>query len=265
MKATVLDLVQNILSALDSDEVNSISDTTESRQVAQIVKTSYFNIMARADLPEHKAMFNLDASLSGDQPVLMSSPENVRHIEWIKYDVRTEEIADPTFRYVIILPLEQFLDTTQGVTTTDTTVGSMMLNGMLFYFKNNAHPCYCTIINDHLIVFDSYNSAVDTTLQSSKTMAFGLQTPTFLVEDNFIPEMDEQQFPLLLNEAKSLAFVELKQINHEKAEQESRRQWRTLQRTKDLKKPSYFDQLPNFGRTRGYGYSYGPGRFRERQ
>jgi hypothetical protein len=217
--------------------------------------------MARADLPEHKAMFSLDPSLDADQPVLMSSPENVRHIEWIKYDVRLEELSDPVFNYVTILPLEQFLDMTQRITRTDPSVDSMTFNGILFYFKNNVHPCYCTIVDDHFIIFDSFNSTLDSTLQASKTIAFGLRTPTFLVEDNFIPEMDEQQFPLLLNEAKSLAFVELKQINHEKAEQESRRQWRTLQRTKDLKKPSYFDQLPDFGRsTHRYGY----GRFRER-
>jgi hypothetical protein len=257
MKLTVLDLVQNILSSLDSDEVNSITDTVEARQVAMVVKTAYFNIMARADLPEHKKIFHLDASLSGDLPVLMSSPENVRHIEWIKYDVRMEELLDPQFRYVTIVPLAQFLDMTQMMNPIETNVDSFTFNGILFYFKNDVHPCYCTILDDHNIIFDSYNGALDTTLQASKTMAFGLTTPTFLMEDSFIPEMDEQQFPLLLNEAKALAFMELKQMPHEKAEQESRRQWRTLQRTKDLEKPRYFDQLPNFGRMGRRATPYG--------
>jgi len=67
--------------------------------------------------------------------------------------------------------------------------------------------------------------------------------------DTFIPELDDQQFPLLLNEAKSLAFFELKQTPHTKAEQEARRQWTSLQRDKSVDdKPSSFDALPNFGR-----------------
>jgi len=36
-KKTVLDMVQDILSDMESDEVNSISDTTEALQVAQII------------------------------------------------------------------------------------------------------------------------------------------------------------------------------------------------------------------------------------
>lgn len=257
MKLTVLDLVQNILSSLDSDEVNSISDTVESRQVAQVVKTAYFNIIARADLPEHTGLFTLDASLDPDQPVLMTKPENVRHIKWIKYDTRMEELLDPQFNYVTIVPLEQYMDMTQRMNPVESNVGSFTLNGMLFYFKNDVQPCYCTILNDRYIIFDSYNSVLDTTLQTSKTMVFGSTTPVFLMEDSFVPDLDEQQFPLLLNEAKSLAFMELKQMPHEKAEQESKRQWRTLQRTKDLEKPHYFDQLPNFGRMGRRATPYG--------
>jgi len=37
MKSTVLDMTQSILSGLGSDEVNSISDTTESLQVAEVI------------------------------------------------------------------------------------------------------------------------------------------------------------------------------------------------------------------------------------
>ena len=40
-KMTLLAMVQDILNDMDGDEVNSISDTVEAEQVAQIIKTTY--------------------------------------------------------------------------------------------------------------------------------------------------------------------------------------------------------------------------------
>ena len=56
---TLLRLVQDILSSLDSDEVNSISDTPESLQVANIVRTTYEDLVSLLDLPEHFSFFEL--------------------------------------------------------------------------------------------------------------------------------------------------------------------------------------------------------------
>lgn len=250
MKMTLLELVQSILGSMDSDEVNSFSETAESRQVAQVIRTAYFNILARSNLPEHKQLFTLEASGDNLQPALMSKPTNVSKIEYIKYNKFTTTDTEDSFEYVTILPLQQFLDLTHQFNDEESFVSSMTVEGMEFFFLNNIAPTYCTILNDNYIIFDSYDSAVDTTLQSSKTMCFGQIIPTFTFEDDFIPDLDEQQFPLLLNEAKALAFFELKQMPHQKAEQESRRQWITLQRTKSLGPPTSFEQLPNFGRSR---------------
>ena len=53
MKYTLLEMTQDILSNMSSDEVNSISDTPESLQVATIIKQKYYDIVSRGDLPEH--------------------------------------------------------------------------------------------------------------------------------------------------------------------------------------------------------------------
>lgn len=248
MKLNLLELTQNILSSLDSDEVNSIDDTVEARQVAQVIRTAYFNIMARADLPEHGQMFQLDASGNNTKPVLMTRPETIKRIDWIRYNKVQLGQTQDTFEYVIILPLQQFIELTQQLNIDEPDVESFVLNDITFYFRNGLAPTYCTIVDDFYVVFDSYDNEVDVTLQSSKTLCFGQTNPAFTMTDDFIPNLDEQQFPLLLNEAKSLAFFELKQMPHEKAEQESRRQWRTLQRTKALNKPLDFDSFPYFGR-----------------
>lgn len=257
---TLLDMTQEILSAMSSDEVNSIGDTTESLQVATIIKRKYFDIVGRAGLPEHNQYINLTPSNDADQPTLMFVPDEVNNIEWIKY--LDTSIADSTdYKYVTMLPIQQFTDMINSFNPTETNVGSFVFSDttnsypgtFTCYFNNDRQPSYCTVIGNKYILFDSYDVTQDDTLQSSKTMCFGQVAPSFRMEDTFIPRLDDQQFPLLLNEAKALAFYELKQMPHAKAEQEIKRQWSSTARNKSVdNKPSYFDQLPDFAR-RGAG------------
>lgn len=249
MKLTVLGYTQNILSALSSDEVNSIGDTSESQQVAEIVKTCFFNIVARAGLPDQKVPFQLNPSLDITAPVLMFIPDGIKTMEWLKYKDSTANM----YKYVTILPLQQFADYVNGYNTTDANVQTLSLSvnseTFDFFYKDDIQPRFCTVVSNYYVIFDSFDSTLENTLQASKSMSYGLSSPIFLLEDNFIPQLDDAQVPLLLNEAKSLAFFELKQSVHSKAEQEAKRQWNSVQKDKSVdNKPSYFDQLPNFGR-----------------
>jgi hypothetical protein len=279
MRRTLLDLTQSILSALNSDEVNSISDTTESLQVANIIKDTYLNIIYRVDYPKLNQLVQLDPSLDPTQPVLMYVPANVGRIEWIKYfnsnilnDVNTSTHGinvdivpsantasppPPGYQYVTILPIQQFIDMTNSFNPNDPNVESFVFtdsdNGrpgvFTCYYRNDRQPQYCTISGTEYVVFDSYDSTQDSTLQSSKTECFGEIIPNWNMTDTFIPDLDDEQFTLLLNEAKSMAFFELKQSAHPKAEQNAKRGWSSVQKDKSLiNRPTYFDELPNFGR-----------------
>lgn len=255
MKLTLLDYVQNIASAMSTDEVNSIGDTVESMQIAEIVKTTFFNIVARANLPEQKKLFQLDASLDINEPNLMFVPQNVKNIEWVKY--YDADTAATQYKYVTLLPLQQFCDYVNAFSPSESYVETLSLTvnseTFLFRYRNDIQPCYATILSDYYVVFDAYNNTLDSTLQSSKTQCFGLEAPVWLMEDTFIPPLDDGQVPLLLNEAKSLAFFELKQTTHAKAEQEARRQWSALGRDRSVDGvPSYFAQTPDFGRKPAY-------------
>lgn len=266
MKLTLLDLTQNILSSLSSDEVNSISDTTESMQVAEIIKTTYFNIISRAKMPSHSQLIQLDPSLDAASPVLMYVPEGIGRIEWIKY-FNSNVSASPEpdgYEYVTILPIQQFIDTVNRFNPNENNVASFVFNdtsnnyngSYTFYYKNNRQPSLCTILSDYYIIFDSFDNTVDDTLQNSKSMAYGLVIPTWSMTDSFIPNLEDEQFALLLNEAKSLAFFELKQMVHTKAEQEAKRGWTSIQKSKStIERPTDFEALPNFGRRGIYNYS----------
>jgi hypothetical protein len=289
MKFSLLDMTQDILSAMSSDEVNSISDNSESLQVATIIKNKYYDIVARGDLPEHNQIFQLNPSLDPTQPVMMHVPDGIGHIEWIKYfdsnpddsqqqdqygsyhDTNTDIVttttstttAVPGYKYVTMLPVQQFLDMTATYNSTDTDVESFTFQdtsnnfpgGFTFYYKNDSTPNYCCILSNYYVIFDSYDATQDSTLQAEKTMCFGQVVPTFQMVDTFIPDLDAQQFPLLLNEAKALAFYELKQQPHALASQEIKRQWSTVQKNKSINnRPTYFNELANFGRRTGNYY-----------
>lgn len=259
MKMTLLDLTQNILSRMSSDEVNSIGDTTESQQVANIVKNKYFDIVNRVKLPEHEQLVQLNPSLDTTSPVLMYVPDGVADLKWIKYfnSNSDEGIPPPGYLYVNIVPLEQFIDMVNKFNTEESNVESFTFSDTsnsfpgdyTFYYKNDRQPCYCTVISNYYVIFDSYDSTQDDTLQSSKSMAWGRIIPFWSNVDSFIPDLAEEQFQLLLNEATALAFYELKQQPHQLAMQEANRGWSNIQKNKAVvNRPTYFNELPNYGR-----------------
>lgn len=265
MKYTLLELTQAILSSMDSDEINSINDTVESQQVVEVIKTVYDDIISRGDLTTNKTIFNLEASTNPLQPVIMTKPENIERIEWIKYDTQDVDDTTPNWTNLTYLPPVDFIDYMHSGNTEGTEIESFeYANGafvMTFTFRNDTPPHYYTSFDDNVIFFDSYDSEVDSTLQSSKSLCYGLKVTDFEKTDDFTPELQPQQFALLLNEAKSLAWAELKQTGHEKAEQSARRNWRHLQKTRrevplnnqDIyNNAQNFSTLPNFARTRGY-------------
>lgn len=262
MKYTLLELTQAVLSSMDSDEINSINDTVESQQVVEVIKTVYDDIISRGDLQSNKTLFNLTASSDVTKPIVMTKPESIDRIEWLKYDSRLLTDTGPNWTVLRYLPQEDFIDymhqydqNESYIEEFDHIIDDFTLH---FTFRNDQSPTYYTSFDDNLLFFDSYDSEVDSTLQSSKTIGYGQRASTFQKLDAFVPDLQPQQFALLLNESKSLAWAELKQTTHEKAELTARRNWRHLQKTRQVVPDGTnftqgnhsFDKLPNFARRR---------------
>lgn len=258
MRRTLLDIVQDILSAMDSDEVNSINDTAESQQVARAVRNAYLDIVVRANLPEHFDLFELNASNELNKPTLMYRPDNVSEVLWIKYDKREVGDTEPHYQVVTYLSPEEFFsyvltyqDQNQGDVVRYKIPGpnssSIDICGL-----NNKHPNFFTSYNDRMILFDSYNKELDDTLMKNKTICYGQFEPVFNLEDDFIPNLDPKQFQLLFNEAKASCFADLKQVVNERAESKVRKGWVTLQHQKSSvpARPVFRDTLNNYGRRR---------------
>lgn len=241
MKQNLLKIVQNILSSMESDEVNSISDTVESLQVAEEVRNTYYELTSTFELPSSEGLINLEPSNDPDKPTVMYIPDNVKSIKWITYNNGTLEA--PNIQHVVFQEPELFF-----------RYGTQYNNGQEpirlvdnFYVFTNQGPTRWTTFDNKTLLFNGYNSSVDTTLQSSKVVCWGTTFQSFELSDDFVPDLDPMLFPLLIAEAKKACFVNFKQVANANEERRARRQavrvqsdlWRANQRSPYNKRPDY--------------------------
>jgi len=244
-KKTLLEITQDILSDMNGDEVNSINDTAESLQVATLVRSSYDNILSGKDYPHQNELIQLEASGSTAKPTHMHLPEGLLALEFLKYNKKVLAATKELYMDVTFMKPLDFVNYLNNRLSSDTNVISVLDDGSVeLLIKNDKAPTYYTSFDDEWIVFDSYDSAVDTTLQESKVQAFGKVIPVFTMEDGFIPDLPMGLFPYLINEAKSTCFIVLKEMQNSKAEQHSITQRRQMSQDawrlkKGIDRPDY--------------------------
>ena len=199
-------MTQNILSALDSDPVSSIDETVEAVQVAELVKEAYFELLSQRDWPFLFQLAPLQALGDTNNPTKMKIPDTWNKVKWVKYNKKEVTWVDPqTFNDIITNRVAQS--------------GVINANGYVI----NQDPQYWTSYDDQFLIFDGYNSSVDSTLQANKSSAYGTQQASWTHTDNFVPAIPEKFFPTLLAEAKSQAFVNLKQQSNAREERKATR------------------------------------------
>lgn len=230
-KPTLLEIVQEILSDMDSDVINSIDDTDEAGQVATIVKSTYDAMMSNRNWPHTRQVINLTASGDSLLPTHMYLAEEVKEMISVYYDKR--KLGDTRLKYdpVHWREPDDFLRFTNMRDNDSADVDVIDdPSGIQLLIATNKAPSYYTSFDDDALVFDSYDSEVDSTLQASKTQARAYVMPELIIADDTTPDLPKEAFSALIEEAKSKAMFKLKQMQDIKAEQESGRQNRWLSR-----------------------------------
>lgn len=240
---TLLEIVQKILSDMDSEEVNAIGDTSESLQVASIVEDTFYAIISNRLIPEHKEMTQLTSLSNSAKPTHFQYPDNASNITKVWYD--TSDDSSLEYEEVEFVEPEVFLSRTDGRTTDFVSVTDPV-SGTTLRIQNNKQPEFYTTFDDDYIVMDSYDSSVSSTLTTSKSRALCQKIPTFTVSDTFVPDIDDNYFPLLIAESKSVAMSLLKGQSDPKIEQQARRQRVRVQN--DIYKTDRTKGLSHYGR-----------------
>ena len=231
MKKTLLQIVKDILSEMDSDEVNSIDDTVESLQVAQIIENCYYEMVSNRNWPHHKKLVQLDASGDLTKPNYLKLPESLKELSFFKYETQKfgdtrKIITDVKYKHP-----DEFLYYISSRNSDNDNVEIIEdFSGSKLLIFNDVAPQYWTSFDDVYLITDSYDSSLDTTLQKSKSQCVAFILPTWSMTDEFIPDLPIDAFPALIEEAKSTAFFTLKQMANQKAEQKAARQSRWLSR-----------------------------------
>lgn len=246
-RMNLLEMAQDIMSDMSSDNINSINDTTEALQVAQILKSTYYEIIHSREWPHLRKLVEITGLGDTTKPTHMQLATDVVDIDWIKYDSRSTVSGDPNYIDVGYLSPSNFLLQVMQRTASNTNITAVTdVDTTTLLIRNDENPKYWTSFDDEYIVFDAYKSTVDSTLQGSKTQVYGLVEPSFTISDTFIPDLPNHAFPYYLAEAKSTCFNSIGQTPNAKEEQKSRRQRTWLARKAGKIEPGI--QYPNYGR-----------------
>lgn len=217
IKKPLKDIVGEILSDMDSEGINSISDTVEAQQVASIVERTFYNLIANKVIPENEQLLKLVAYSDLDYPAMFKYPENIKKVTRVWY------MVDGDYREVRLVSPEEFLRRTD-LRSEDYVDMIEPKSGTLLKIGTDQNPSFYTSFDDQNLVFNSFDITVDDTLKAAKIRAFGAVYPNFKIEDDYIPECDGNFFAILINEAKSTAMSVLKGTVDPKVDQAARRQ-----------------------------------------
>lgn len=233
MKKTLIQIVQDILLMMDSEEVNSISETVEADQVATICGIVFYNLVNERKIPEHEELIKLTAASDSSFPTHFNYPDDVDRVKCVWYT----DTAGRYYELVWMDPLDFLNYTDRRQADYDSVLDKN--GGTTLRILNTANPTYYTSFDDYWIVMDSYDTTVDTTLQESKIRAYGTKTPTFSKTDSYTPDMDASLFPYYIAECASTCMSLLKGATDPKVEQSARRQKTMLNsRTNRSNQPS---------------------------
>lgn len=249
MSKTLLSIVQDILSDMNGDVVNSIFDTEEAEQVARIVVSTHDNLVSKETWASMRQPVKLTPSGDSEKPTHMTLPTNVKELEAVFYDTRKNTTDKKQYTKLKYYYPDDFLYKTNNRDSTSTKVKTVVdPSGIELLITNDQPPSFFTSFDDNVLVFDSWDLSLENTLQESKTQVLAYILPTLALQDTAVPSLPLDSFRMLIEEATSRAQWKTREFQDVKSEQEANKQRRTLSRKNW--RVNRQQRYPNYGRMR---------------
>lgn len=197
---TLLQVVQDIQSSMDAEESNDLNETEEALQIATVVRSVFDEFKTLGDWSSLKKVRQLESVGDTNRPTLIKIPEIVDSIHNFRYESTELGETNRVFKEVKYLETQDFLAKIYGRRTdADDTLVFDTDDGIPITILTNIAPTYWTSFDDSIIVCDSYDSEVDTTLVQSKTIVESKESPLFSFSNDFkFDPMPSKMFPTFL-------------------------------------------------------------------
>jgi hypothetical protein len=252
MKLSLLDIVQDVLNDIDSDEVNSIDDTVEAAQVAAIIKSTYFAMMSNRNWPHLRKPIHLIPTTDINQPTQVYIKDDIKELIFINYDCRKSPYANPEGTKAVWVEMkwrepDDFLRIVNTYNELDSNVREVQTENFIdIKVRTDISPTIYTSFDDRTLIFNAYDSVRESNLESNYFQAMAYVMPKWIPTDDFIPDLPDEAFSALVEECKSRASLKLRQVADQKSEQESQRQQKWLARK--ARRVHNVLEYPNYGR-----------------
>lgn len=250
-KPTLLDFTQDILSDIDGDNVNDITDTIESAQIATVIRNVYRSLVEEFDLQSIEVAFQLEASATATRPTHMTVPSAVFDVKTVRYNRHTLGATAAQYDTIPYSTPSQFLEL---VSNNDSSSASYVAvtdpdSGFVLSIRNNQAPgTWTSFDGGETLVFDSFDSAVDNTLQTSKTQCLGSKRNDISLDSAAIIDLPETMSQLVYNEAREMCMDLYKDGAPRKVNEAARRsKMKAKERRNKIDIPPHIN-LPDYGR-----------------
>ena len=193
---------------MDSDEVDTIADTSEATQVAELLQDVYYELLNRQEWEFLKGPITLTAAGDVAKPTKFTVPSGLRHLHQVWYNI--DEAGGLNRRELAFVEPDEFLRRAGG----SAAAGKLLVtegSQIQFYVRTDRMPTYYTTFDDRTIYCDAYKESIETSLVSSKVSGLGVSLPAFEVADDFIPSLPENMVPLLQHTLNATAHLYFKQ------------------------------------------------------
>lgn len=235
-KLTLLEVVQKTAEQLNLDEVNSISDSPDGEQIAQMAQDSAYDLLNQSEWPFTIQLQQLESVADAEKPNYLRIPDEVTRIEQVKYDNtdpvdQVDGVDLVKIENVKWLSATEFLDLVQARNTQIDEIEMVEdYNGVRYPIYNDRGPSFWTSFDDEYVVCDAYNSDLESTLQGNKSQCLVKWIQNIVIDDGFVLDAPAHFFSTWLADTKSSASYAMKQELSPKDEQRARRGLAVLRR-----------------------------------
>ena len=230
MAKTLLELVQDVLSEINGDEVTSITDTEESEFIATVFQNTYRDLSSNSNWPLHRESDNLTQP-GAAEPTTFDVNDDVKQLLKVWYDKRPSGSSTKQWEEVTYKDPDDFLVYTWKRDTAQSNVDTVYSGSFLINILNDKAPDYYTSFDDTKIVMDSYDSVIDgTSLNPVKVASSAFVIKGFTIADSFVPVLPPEAESLLYNETLARVQLRAREFQDIKAQEQSLKQSRWMSR-----------------------------------